>query len=57
MEDCEAEVEKLFREKLDTEDKMIIERPHRAKKAKNSKKDSSRTITYRLLNFKDKRIS
>ena len=31
-EDCEAEVEKLFREKLDIEDKIIIERAHRTKK-------------------------
>ena len=33
-EDCEAEVEKRLREKLDTEDKIIIERAHRAKKKK-----------------------
>ena len=31
-EDCEAEVEKPFREKLDIEDKIIIERAHRTKK-------------------------
>ena len=38
-EDCEAEVEKLFRQKLDIEDKIIIERDHGAKKkAKSSKK-------------------
>ena len=38
-EDCEAEVEKLFREKLDIEDKIIIERAHRAvKKQKTAKK-------------------
>ena len=39
-EDCEAEVEKLFREKLDIEDKIIIERAHRAKKQKAAKKIS-----------------
>ena len=39
-EDCEAEVEKLFREKLDIEDKIIIERAHRAKKQKTAKKIS-----------------
>ena len=41
-EDCEAEVEKRLREKLDTEDKIIIERAHRAKKKKkkNAKKIS-----------------
>ena len=33
-EDCEAEVEKLFREKLDIEDKIIIERADRANKNK-----------------------
>ena len=38
-EGCEAEVEKLFRQKLDTEDKIIIERAHRAKRNKNSKKN------------------
>ena len=53
-EDCEAEVEKLFREKLDIEDKIIIERAHRAKKTKNSKKNQSRTMICCLLNFKDK---
>ena len=37
-EDCEAEVETLFREKLDIEDKIIIERAHRAKKQKPAKK-------------------
>ena len=49
-EDCESEVEKLFREKLDIEDKIIIERAHRAKEPKNQ----PRTIICRLLNFKDK---
>ena len=40
-EDCDAEVEKLFREKLDIEDKIIIERAHRAKKKnKNQQKKS-----------------
>ena len=39
-ENCKAEVEKLFRERLDTEDKIIIERAYRAKKKpKNSKKN------------------
>ena len=52
--DCEADVEKLFREKLDIEDKIIIERAHRVKKMKNSKKDQPRIIICRLLNFKDK---
>ena len=37
-EDCEAEVEKLFREMLDIGDKFIIERAHRATKKKKSKK-------------------
>ena len=31
-EDCKTEVEKLFREKLDIEDKIIVERAHKAKK-------------------------
>ena len=54
-EDCEAEVEKLFREKLDIEDRIIIERAHRAKKTtKNNKKNQPRTIMCRLLNFKGK---
>ena len=55
-EGCEAEVDKLFTEKLDIEDKIIIERAHRAKKqkTKNSKKNQPRTIICRLLNFKDK---
>ena len=39
-EDCEAELEKLFREKLDIEDKIIIERAHRAKKNKKQQKKS-----------------
>ena len=37
-EDCEAEVEKLFREKLDIEDKIIIQRADRAKRKKQEKK-------------------
>ena len=38
-EGCEAEVEKRFREKVDIEDKIIIERAHRAKeKQKTAKK-------------------
>ena len=36
-EDYEAEVEKHFREKLDIEDKSIIERAHREKKQKTAK--------------------
>ena len=53
-EDCEAEVEKHFREKLDIEDKSIIERAHREKKQKIAKKNQPRTIICRLLNFKGK---
>ena len=37
-EGCEAEVDKLFTEKLDIEDKIIIETAHRAKKQKTAKK-------------------
>ena len=37
-EDCEAEVEKLFREKLDIENKIIIQRAHKAKRKKQEKK-------------------
>ena len=37
-EGCEAEVEKLFRQKLDIEDKIIIERAHRAKRNKKQQK-------------------
>ena len=40
-QDCEAEVEKLFREKLDIEDKIIIER---AQKAKNKKQKTAKKI-------------
>ena len=36
-EDCEAEVEKHFREKLGIEDKSIIERAHREEKQKTAK--------------------
>ena len=50
-EDCEAEVETLFREKLDIEDKIIIERAHRARKQKPAKKS---TKDNHLPNFKDK---
>ena len=39
-EDCEAEVEKLFREKLDIEDKIIIQRADRAKRKKQEKKSA-----------------
>ena len=39
-DDCEAEVEKLFREKLGIDDKIIIERAHRVNKKKRSKKIS-----------------
>ena len=35
--DCATEVGKLFREKLDIEDKIIIERVHRAKNKKQLK--------------------
>ena len=38
-QDCEAEVEKLFREKLDIEDKIIIQRAHRAKRNKKQQKN------------------
>ena len=37
-QDCEAEVEKLFREKLDIEDEVIIQRAHRAKRNKKQQK-------------------
>ena len=52
-EDYEAEVEKLFREKLDIKDKVIVETAHRAKQ-KTAKKNQPRTIICRLLNYKDK---
>ena len=42
-EDCEAEVEKLFREMLDIGDKFIIERAHRAKKKKKKRKAKKST--------------
>ena len=38
-EDCEAEVEKLFREKLDIADKIIIEKNAQSKKKKNQQKN------------------
>ena len=55
-ENCEADVETLFREKLDTDDRTIIERAGRTKKKKkkNSKQKQPRTIICRLLNYKDK---
>ena len=53
-ESCEAEADKLFREKLDIEGKIIIERGHKAKKQKIAKKNQPRTIICSLLNFKDK---
>ena len=36
-ENCEADVETLFREKLDTDDRTIIERAGRTKKKKKKK--------------------
>ena len=56
-EDCEAEVEKLFREKLDIEDKIIIERAHRAKKQKTAKKISQGQWSAVCEILKTKRIS
>ena len=41
LEDCEAKVEKLFRGKLDIEDKIIIERAHRAKQKTKKKQKKS----------------
>ena len=51
-EDCEAEVEKRLREKLDTEDKIIIERAHRAKKKRQQKKSAKSTKDNRLSSAK-----
>ena len=52
-EDWEAEVEKVFREKLNIEDKIIIERAHSKKNKKAAKKNQPRTIICHLLNIKE----
>ena len=39
-EDCEAELEKFFREELGIEDKTITERAHRTKNKKQQKKST-----------------
>ena len=52
-EDCEAELEKFFREELGIEDKTITERADRTKN-KKQKKNQPKTIICRLLNFKGK---
>ena len=52
---CKVEIEKLFREKVDIEEKIITERAKGAKKKKkDSKINQPRPIICPLLNFKDK---
>ena len=51
-EDCEAKVEKLLRENLDTEDKIIRERAHRAKKKRSKKQQKKSTKDNHLSSAK-----
>ena len=48
-DDCERKVKETFMDKIESENDIIIERAHRAKKRKYSKKDPPRTIVCKLL--------
>ena len=53
-DDCKRKVKKIFRNRLELENDVIIERAHRANKSKYGKKDQLRTIMRKLLSYKDK---
>ena len=52
--DCESEVEKLSREKLNIEDKFIIGRAYRVKTTQKQQKNQPKTIICRLQHYKVK---
>ena len=53
-EDCEKWLDTLFKESLSIEEKVVIERVHRAKTDKSKKGNIPGTIVCRILNYKDK---
>ena len=54
-EDCEKELDALFKESLvDIEEEVVIERANRVKTDKSKKGNAPRTIVCRILNYKGK---
>ena len=53
-EDCKKELDTLFKESLGIEEEVVIKRAHRVHTNKSKKGNTSRTIVYRNLNYKDK---
>ena len=53
-EDCENEIETLFKEILGIEQELVTERAHRVKTDKNKKSNTPRKIDCRILNYEDK---
>ena len=53
-EDCKSELNTHFKESLCIEEKVVVERANRVKKAKSKKGNTPRTIVCRILNYKDK---
>ena len=53
-EDCENELHDHFKESLDIEEEVLIERTHSVKIDKSKKSNTPRTIVCRILNYKDK---
>ena len=55
---CETKIKNIFREKLEINDDIIIERAHRAKgkttRNNTARKNQPRTIVIKLANYKDK---
>ena len=53
-EDSENELHDHFKESLDIEEEVVIERTHSVKIDKSKKSNTPRTIVCRILNYKDK---
>ena len=54
LEDCEKELDTLFKESLGIEEEVIVERAHKVKTDKSKKDNKPRTIVCIILNYKDK---
>ena len=53
-EDCEKELDILFKEILGIKEEEVVEGMYRVKADKNKKGSTPRTNVFRILNYKDK---
>ena len=52
--DCEKELDALFKESLDIDEEVVIERPNRVKTVRNKKGNTPKKVVCKIINYKDK---